>query len=243
MNILVAGATGTGKSEFMKFLASHIPKGKKKERTLVVEDNPELYLHRIFPEHHFVPMQCRASEVEENAIDFDRLLTNALRQGPKRLIVGESRGKEALKMINFFQTGHPGFTSVHARSATEAVRRLMLMCLQSGANIDAQYLYELISQTFDVIVFFRKKDDGNRYITEMIELLDYRGDIQFNELSQFIPTYEEQDEINESIGKIHGQHIITGKMSAKMEKKFRSATSVNPALYAPFLSQQEVQYA
>lgn len=42
-------------------------------------------------------MQCRASEVEENAIDFDRLLTNALRQGPKRLIVGESRGKEALK--------------------------------------------------------------------------------------------------------------------------------------------------
>ncbi|TSH99107.1 CpaF family protein, partial [Bacillus sp. HY001] len=73
-------------------------------------------------------------------------------------------------------------------------------------------------------------DDGNRYITEMIELLDYRGDIQFNELSQFIPTYEEQDEINENIGKIHGQHIITGKMSAKMEKKFRSATSVNPAL-------------
>lgn len=70
---------------------------KEKERTLVVEDNPELYLHRIFPEHHFVPMQCRASEVEENAIDFDRLLTNALRQGPKRLIVGESRGKEALK--------------------------------------------------------------------------------------------------------------------------------------------------
>lgn len=56
-------------------------------------------------------------------------------------------------MINFFQTGHPGFTSVHARSAIEAVRRLMLMCLQSGANIDAQYLYELISQTFDVIVF------------------------------------------------------------------------------------------
>lgn len=240
MNILIAGATGTGKTEFMKYLASHIPKN---ERTLVVEDNPELYLHRIFPEHHFVPMQCRASEVEENAIDFDRLLTNALRQGPKRLIVGESRGKEALKMINFFQTGHPGFTSVHARSAIEAVRRLMLMCLQSGANIDAQYLYELISQTFDVIVFLEKKDDGNRYITEMIELLDYRGDIQFNELSQFIPTYEEQDEINESIGKIHGQHIITGKMSAKMEKKFRSATSVNPALYAPFLSQQEVQYA
>ncbi|MES5957278.1 CpaF/VirB11 family protein [Bacillus fungorum] len=239
MNILVAGATGTGKSEFMKYLASHIPKN---ERTLVVEDNPELYLHRIFPEHHFVPMQCRASEVEENAIDFDRLLTNALRQGPKRLIVGESRGKEALKMINFFQTGHPGFTSVHARSAIEAVRRLMLMCLQSGANIDAQYLYELISQTFDVIVFFEKKDDGNRYITEMIELLDYQGDIQFNQLSQFIPTYKEHDEMNERVGKIHGKHKITAKMSAEMEKKFRSS-SVNPALYAPFLSQQEVQYA
>ncbi|PFO26048.1 Type II secretion system protein, partial [Bacillus thuringiensis] len=90
-----------------------------------------------------------------------------------------------------FQTGHPGFTSVHARSAKEAVRRLMLMCLQSGANIDAQYLYELISQTFDVIVFLEKKDDGNRYITEMIELLDYQDDIQFNQLSQFIPSGEE----------------------------------------------------
>ncbi|MDR4341824.1 sigma 54-interacting transcriptional regulator, partial [Bacillus thuringiensis] len=43
MNMLLAGATGTGKSEFTKYLASHIPKGKKKERTLVVEDNPELY--------------------------------------------------------------------------------------------------------------------------------------------------------------------------------------------------------
>ncbi|KAB2439764.1 CpaF family protein [Bacillus luti] len=239
MNILIAGATGTGKTEFMKYLASHIPKN---ERTLVVEDNPELYLHRIFPEHHFVPMQCRASEVEENAIDFDRLLTNALRQGLKRLLVGESRGGEALKMINFFQTGHPGKTSVHARSAKEAVRRLMLMCLQSGANIDAQYLYELISQTFDVIVFLEKKDDGNRYITEMIELLDYKDDIQFNQLSEFISTYEEQEGTNERVGKIHGQHIITGEMSAEMEKKFRSS-SVNPALYAPFLSQQEVQYA
>ncbi len=106
----------------------------------------------------------------------------------------------------------------------------------------AQYLYELISQTFDVIVFFEKKDDGNRYITEMIELLDYQGDIQFNQLSQFIPTYEEHDEMNERVGKIHGQHKITARMSAEMERKFRSS-SVKPALYAPFLSQQEVQYA
>lgn len=87
-----------------------------------------------------------------------------------------------------------------------------------------------------------KKDDGNRYITEMIELLDYQEDIQFNPLSQFMPTYEKQDEMNERIGKIHGQHIITGRISADMEKKFRSST-VNPALYAPFLSKREVQYA
>ncbi len=92
-------------------------------------------------------------------------------------------------MINFFQTGHPGFSPLSMQEVRkEAVRRLMLMCLQSGANIDAQYLYELISQTFDVIVFLEKKDDGNRYITEMIELLDYQDDIQFNQLSQFIPS-------------------------------------------------------
>ncbi|MEC0026305.1 CpaF family protein, partial [Bacillus cereus] len=59
-----------------------------------------------------------------------------------------------------------------------------------------------------------KKDDGNRYITEMIELLDYQGDIQFNQLSQFIPSGEEYDEMNERVGKIHGDHIITAKMSA-----------------------------
>ncbi len=133
-------------------------------------------------------MQCRASEVEENAIDSDRLLTNALRQGPKRLIVGESRGKEALKMINFFQTGHPGFTSVHARSAKEAVRRSMLYVPSKWCEYDAQYLYELISQTFDVIVFLEKKDDGIAILQQMIELLDYQDDIQFNQLSQFIPT-------------------------------------------------------
>jgi pilus assembly protein CpaF len=94
-----------------------------------------------------------------------------------------------------------------------------------------------------VIVFLEKKDDGNRYITEIIELLDYKDGIQFNQLSQFIPSGEEYDEVDERVRKIHGDHIITAEMSAKMEKKFRSATSVNPALYAPFLSQQEVQHA
>ncbi|MGU9544526.1 CpaF family protein [Bacillus cereus] len=238
MNILVAGATGTGKSEFMKYLSSHIPKN---ERTLVVEDHPELYLHRVFPDHHFVPMQCRHSEVEENVIDFDRILTNALRQGLKRLIVGESRGKEALQMLNFFQTGHSGFTSVHTRSAIEGVKRLMLMCLQSGANIDAKYLYELISSTFDVIVFLEKKDDGNRYITEMIELRDYYdGEVHFNQLTQFIPDEIEVDEMTGKIIKIHGEHVMKGKISDEMERKFRS-TTVNSSLYESFLAHKEVK--
>lgn len=238
MNILVAGATGTGKSEFMKYLSSHIPKN---ERTLVVEDHPELYLHRVFPDHHFVPMQCRHSEVEENAIDFDRILTNSLRQGLKRLIFGESRGKEALQMLNFFQTGHSGFTSVHTRSAIEGVKRLMLMCLQSGANIDAKYLYELISSTIDVVVFFEKKDDGHRYITEMIELKDYYGDeVQFNRLTAFIPNEIEEDETTGRIRKIHGEHVIKGTISHEMERKFRS-TTVDSHLYEAFLAHKEVE--
>ncbi|MED3610316.1 ATPase, T2SS/T4P/T4SS family, partial [Bacillus thuringiensis] len=213
----------------------------KNERTLVVEDHPELYLHRVFPDHHFVPMQCRHSEVEENAIDFDRILTNALRQGLKRLIVGESRGKEALQMLNFFQTGHSGFTSVHTRSAIEGVKRLMLMCLQSGANIDAKYLYELISSTFDVIVFLEKKDDGNRYITEMIELRDYYdGEVHFNRLTQFIPDEIEVDETTGKITKIHGEHVMKGEISDEMERKFRS-TTVDSSLYEAFLAHKEVK--
>ncbi|PEB54627.1 Type II secretion system protein [Bacillus sp. AFS098217] len=239
MNILIAGSVGTGKTEFIKYLASHIPKD---DRTLVVEDNPELYLHRVFPEHHFVPMECRSSEVEENAIGYDRLLTNALRQGMKRLIVGESRGKEALQTVNLFQTGHPGSTSIHARSAREAFKRLMLMCLQSGARMDAEEIYDLLAQTFDLVIFLEKKEDSERYITQMVEVGDYiDGQIQFNQLSQFYKTHEERNEVGKIV-KIHGKHVTESKMSEAMAKVFKEST-VDLALYQHYLPEEDIKHA
>lgn len=239
MNILVAGAVGTGKTEFIKYAASHIPEN---ERTLVVEDHPELYLQRVFPDHHFVPMQCRSSEVEANAVDFDRLLTNALRQGMKRLIVGESRGKEALQMVNFFQTGHPGSTSIHCRSAEESFKRLMLMCLQSGTRMDANEIYDLLAQTFDLVIFLEKKEDYERYVTQMVEVGDYiDGKIQFNHLSQFHKTHEERNADGKLV-KIHGKHVTESKVSKAMVKKFKEST-VDEVLYRHYLPEEDIKHA
>lgn len=237
LNILIAGATGTGKTEFIKYLSSKIPTG---ERTLVVEDNPELYLHEIFPNKHFIPMNCRPSDFDENIIDLDVLLKNGLRQSIKRLIVGESRGKEALQMLNFFETGHAGFTSIHSRSARKAIKRLMLMCQQSGADINAEALYQLIAEAFDLIVFFEKKEDNNRYITELIEVMGYeKGDINFNSLFRFKKTAEEVNDEGKIV-KIVGEHVIESSISAELNEKLQQST-VDVKLYENLIDSREVK--
>jgi pilus assembly protein CpaF len=215
INVLIVGPTGSGKTELLKFMVGFIP---DHERTLVLEDTAETYLRNIYPNKHIVPMECRFTDDEETTVDFQVLLKNALRQNPYRIIVGESRGPEALLMLEILNTGHPGYSTIHANNAHDAVDRLIMMCLRAGIKLDREIIGKWVTKVFDVVIFQKKMDDGVRRIQEIIELRDFVND---NVIYTPLYIFEEKNiEIeNGIVRKIEGEHEQKGYLSADLAKR------------------------
>ena len=111
-NIVVSGATSSGKTTLLGALASRIPAN---ERILVLEDTNELMLRHP----HAVYLEARPATAEGmNEVTLSDLVRHALRLRPDRLLVGEVRGPEAFDMLQAMNTGHTGsLSSCHANSA------------------------------------------------------------------------------------------------------------------------------
>lgn len=118
-NVLVSGATGSGKTTFANALLARVP---RTERILSIEDTPELRIAG--------PNRVRfEAQGEDTARSLLRL---ALRYRPDRIVVGEVRGEEAYDLLQAWNTGHPGGVStVHANSAEEALYRLESLVTQA----------------------------------------------------------------------------------------------------------------
>jgi Flp pilus assembly CpaF family ATPase len=114
-NIVVAGGTGSGKTTLLNALSSAIPDN---ERIVTIEDAAELRLQKP----HVVRLEARPANAEnQGEIPIRRLVMNALRMRPDRIVVGECRGGEALDMLQAMNTGHDGsLTTVHANSPRDA---------------------------------------------------------------------------------------------------------------------------
>lgn len=220
LKILVVGATGTGKTEVIKHLAQYIPDN---ERTLVAEDDAELFLQDLYPQKHFYTFECRMTGNPETDIPYSVGLKLGLRQFPRRMIVGESRGEEAMQMVEFFESGHSGFTTIHAESSEEALERLKKMCLRSGVNLSGKDILQSIAGAFDLIFVLEKLEDNNRYFTQISEIAGFdtvTGQVVLNDLFQF--DYLKEDFTFNKKGEViqlNGQHLIKNKMTSKLRKK------------------------
>lgn len=109
MSTIVAGGTGSGKTTLLNAISLYIP---PEERIITIEDTPELCLNQP----HVARMETRDANVEgKGRIDYRDLVTNALRQRPDRIIVGECRDAAAFDMLQAMTTGHDGsLTTIHA---------------------------------------------------------------------------------------------------------------------------------
>lgn len=220
LKILIVGGTGTGKTEFIKHLAQHIPNN---ERTLVAEDDPELFLHELYPEKHFYTFECRMTGNPETDIPYSIGLKLGLRQHPRRIIVGESRGEEAMQMVEFFESGHSGFTSIHAESSEEALQRLKKMCLRSGVNLSGDDILQSIAGAFDLIIVMEKLEDNNRYITQVSEIEGYdyqKNRVTLNDL--FLFDYKKANFVFNDLGgveQLNGVHELKNKFSHRLKRK------------------------
>ena len=150
-NIVISGATGSGKTTLARVLALMIPDG---QRTCVLETETELWLHELRPKDCF-SFEAREANVEgAGRVTLRELFQlGALRQRPQRIIVGEVRGEEAMDMLHAMNSGHDGsLTTVHASGPRVALNRLEALALLSDAKLAHQVLRQMVGSGVDLIL-------------------------------------------------------------------------------------------
>jgi pilus assembly protein CpaF len=161
-NILVSGATQSGKTTLLNTLLSVARPG---ERIVTVEETFELDLSA----RDTVAMQCRQPSLEGTGeITLRRLIKEALRMRPDRLVVGEVREAESLDLLIALNSGLPGMCSIHANSARDALSKLCTLPLLAGRNIDSAFVVPTVASSIDIVVHCELVKDGTRRITEIV---------------------------------------------------------------------------
>jgi len=159
-NIVVSGATGSGKTTFMKSLVHHIPPD---ERLVTIEDARELFISQPNAVHL---LYSKGNQGTAN-ISAKNCMEACLRMKPDRIILAELRGDESFYFIRNCASGHPGsITSCHSGNTEQTWYQLALMVKASseGAGLEFETIKRLLMMTIDIIVHI-KAHGGQRYIT------------------------------------------------------------------------------
>lgn len=166
LNVLVSGGTGSGKTTTLGALTAAIAPD---ERIVTIEDTAELRL----PQPHVVRLEARPASVEgRGEVTIRRLLRNALRMRPDRIVVGEVRGPEALDMLAAMTSGHDGsLSTVHASSPSEALRRVEVLALMADVGLPHAAVREQVAAALDLVVHQVRAADGTRRVTAVSEVL------------------------------------------------------------------------
>ena len=162
-NILVSGATGSGKTTWTKALIREIP---CEERLVTIEDARELVLDR-HPNH--VRLFYSKDDQGVARVTPKQLLESCLRMKPDRILLAELRAEEAFDYLRNVNSGHPGsITSVHAASAELAFEQLVLLVKQNqgGRDLARADIKSLLYLLIDVVIQFGV-DGHERYIKEI----------------------------------------------------------------------------
>ncbi|MFK2905899.1 P-type DNA transfer ATPase VirB11 [Dyella ginsengisoli] len=159
-NIVVSGATGSGKTTFMKSLVNHIPAD---ERLVTIEDARELFIEQPNVVHL---LYSKGGQSASN-VTAKSCMEACLRMKPDRIILAELRGDESFYFIRNCASGHPGsITSCHAGSTEQTWDQLALMVKASteGAGLEFATIKRLLRMTIDIVVHI-KAHAGRRCIT------------------------------------------------------------------------------
>ncbi len=162
LNIIVSGGTQAGKTTLLNCLAASIPPG---ERVVTVEEVFELKV----PLPDVVAMQTRQPSLEGTGeIRLRRLVKEALRMRPSRIIVGEIRQEECLDLLIALNSGLPGMCSLHANSARDAVTKMCTLPLLAGENVGHAFVVPTVASSVDIVVHAMTDARGNRRVREIV---------------------------------------------------------------------------
>ena len=162
LNILVSGGTQAGKTTLLNCLLASVP---PRERVVTCEEVFELKVPAL---RDVVAMQCRQPSLEGTGeVPLRRLVKEALRMRPSRIVVGEVRQAESLDLLIALNSGLPGMASVHANSAREAIVKMCTLPLLAGENVGARFVVPTVASSIDLVVQITLDVDGRRRVTEI----------------------------------------------------------------------------
>jgi len=180
-NILVSGGTSSGKTSLLNVLSSFIP---DTQRIVVIEDSAELELQQ----DHVISLESRpADRWGRGHVTISDLFKSSLRLRPDRIIIGETRGGEALDIIQAMTSGHAGsMSTLHATMPTDALNRLETLAMMNSVEMPLYALRAQIISAIDVVVQVSRFSDGRRGLTYVSEVLPLSADgrYQVNDIYQ-----------------------------------------------------------
>ena len=232
-NIIMCGETGSGKTEFLKYLASHTAEN---EKVVTIEDTLELHLDRIFPHRDIVAMKTN------NIASYSDVLVTCMRQNPIWILLSEVRSAEAVTAVrNSISSGHFILSTIHADRAANIPYR-MYSLLES--NIDVEQFLNTIYRYIQLGVFLRGRfdprqgkyvreigevcefyvDDDNNCVSNVIYQRTISGEVTYKPISEHLLSYIEGQgvdiaEIRESNGNLNKIQNYSDEMSAEGEEE------------------------
>ena len=160
-NILISGATHSGKTTLLGALVSQLPSDT---RLVSCEETFELRTALV----DWVAMQARQPNLEgKGEIPLRRLVKEALRMRPDRLVIGEVREAEALDLLIAMNSGVAGACTIHANSAQAAITKLCTLPLLAGPNISSEFVLNTVATAVNLVVHCKHLGQGRRQITEI----------------------------------------------------------------------------
>ena len=176
-NIMVAGETGSGKTEFVKYLASHT---KVNEKIITIEDTLELHLDKIFPQRDIVAMKTN------NVASYSDVLVTCMRQNPKWILLSEVRSAEAVSAVrNSISSGHNILSTIHADKASAIPYRLYsLMETDLDVNQFLSTIYRYIQLGVHIKAYYSKQ--YGKFHRELDEVTEFYVDENQKPISRTI---------------------------------------------------------
>ena len=182
-NIIVCGETGSGKTEFVKYLAANT---RTDEKLITIEDTLELHLDRIFPQRDIVAMKTN------NIASYTDVLVTCMRQNPKWILLSEVRSAEAVMAVrNSISSGHYILSTIHADKASSIPNRMYSLL---ETNQDIEQFLKSIYRYIQIGVYIRGYQDKNtrRFVREIAEVTEFYvtddNDAKYNVLYKKTPS-------------------------------------------------------
>jgi pilus assembly protein CpaF len=221
INMVISGGTGSGKTTLLNVLSAFIPNN---ERIITIEDTAELQLGQ----EHVIRVEYRPPNIEgKGEVTIRRLVINALRMRPDRIVVGEARGGEALDMLQAMNTGHEGsMTTIHSNSPRDTLRRIETMVLMAGTELTLRAIREQVASAIELVIHVARLRDGSRKVNHVSEVQDMEGDtIVMQDIFKF-------DQTGYKDGRVIGALKPTGLRPSFTEKFAANSIELPPEIFS-----------